>query len=181
MNKGTETEHVKKMEIDAKKKNIGVNMYSYKLKHRDVNLTEEDIESLKEGQNVTDGVIALYMALLEEAFESIVRGDRTRLLNPNVTHFFKLGKKAGVMEEKIMMKIKESEWVLYPIKNKIDELKLSGGTDWSLLLYNKKDRTYYHFDLIELMNEGDVKNLILNTLDYDNFKEGFLSYIEVKC
>ena len=33
VNKGTETEHVKKMEIDAKKKNIGVNMYSYKLKH----------------------------------------------------------------------------------------------------------------------------------------------------
>ena len=79
------------MEIDAKFKNIGVNIHSYKLKHRDVNLTEEDIESLKEGQNVTDGVIALCMALLEEAFESIVRGDKTRLLNPNATLLLKIG------------------------------------------------------------------------------------------
>ena len=108
-------------------------------KHRDVNLTEEDIESLKEGQNVTDGVIALCMALLKEAFESILRGDKTRLFNPNVTHFLKLGKKASVIEEKILMNIIESEWVLYPINNKIDDSELSGGTHWSLCLYSKKD------------------------------------------
>ena len=101
VNKGTETEHVKKMEIDAKKKNIGVNIHSYKLKHKDVNITDEDIESLKEGQNVTCGVIALFMALLEEAFETIVKGDKTSLMNPNVTLFLKLGEIASVIEEKI--------------------------------------------------------------------------------
>ena len=91
MNIGTETEHLKNMEINAKKKKIGVNMYSYKLKHGDVNLTVEDIESLKEGQSVTDGIIALYMKLLEEAFESVIKGDRARLLYPSVTLFFKVG------------------------------------------------------------------------------------------
>ena len=79
------------------------------------------------------------------------------------------------------MNIKESEWVIYHINNKIDELKMSGGSHWSLLLYNKKDRTYYHFDPIESMNEDHAKDMILNTLDYDNFKEGFPSYVEVNC
>ena len=181
VNKGTETEHVKKMEIDTKKKNIGVNKYSYKLKHGDVNLTEEDIQSLRIGQSVTDGIIALYMKLLEEAFEPIVKGDRTRLLNPNMTHLFKLGKKADVMEEKIMLNIKESEWVLYPINNKMDDHEISGGSHWSLLLYSKKDRTYYHFDPIESLNEGHAKHMILNTLDYDTFEEGLPSYVEMNC
>ena len=93
VNKGTETEHVKKMEIYAKKKNIGVNIHSYKLKHKDVNIPDEDIESMKERKNVTCGAIAPCMTLLEEAFETIVRGDKTRLINPNTKLFLKLGKK----------------------------------------------------------------------------------------
>ena len=181
VNKGTETEQVKNMETDIEKKKIGVNKYSYKLKIGDVNLTEEDIQSLGIGQSVTDGIIALDMKLLEEAFETIVKGDRTRLLSPNMTHLFKLGNKMDVMEEKKKLKINESEWVLYPINNKMDDNEISGGTHWSLLLYSKKDRTYYHFDPIESLNEGHAKDMILNTLDYDNFKEGFPSYVEVKC
>ena len=58
MNKRAEIEQVKKMEIDAKMKNIGVNIHSYKLKYKDVNLTDEDIESLKEGNDVKDSAIA---------------------------------------------------------------------------------------------------------------------------
>ncbi len=100
VNKGTETEQVKNIEIDIEKKKIGVNKYSYKLKLGDVNLTEEDIQSLEIGQNFTDGFIALYMKLLEEAFETIVKRDRTRLLNPNMTHLFKLGNKMDVMRRK---------------------------------------------------------------------------------
>ena len=101
VDKRAKTEQAKKMVIDAKMKNNGGNIYSYKLKYKDLNLPDEDIELLKEGNDVTDGAIALCMALLEEAYESIVRGDKTRLLNPNATFFLKMGKKVDVIKEKI--------------------------------------------------------------------------------
>ena len=58
------------------------------------------------------------MALLEEAYEPEVRGNKTRLLNSNVTLMLKIGKKVYIIKEKIQMNIKESEWVLYSINKK---------------------------------------------------------------
>ncbi|MCP4255395.1 MAG: hypothetical protein GY775_18725, partial [Candidatus Scalindua sp.] len=166
VNKETETEQVKNLEIDIEKKKIGINKYSYKLKLGEVNITDEDIQSLEIGQDVTDGIIALAMKLLEEAFDTIVKRDGIRLLSPNLTYLLQRGNKIDVIEEKKNLKINENEWVLYPINNKKDDKEISGGTHWSLLLYSKKDRTYYHFDPIQSMNESHAKHMILNTLDY---------------
>ncbi|MCP4254983.1 MAG: hypothetical protein GY775_16575, partial [Candidatus Scalindua sp.] len=181
LNKETETEQVKNLEIDIEKKKIGINKYSYKLKLGEVNITDEDIQSLEIGQDVTDGIITLAMKLLEEAFDTIIKRDRIRLLSPNLTYLLQRGNKIDVMEEKKNLKINESEWVLYPINNKTDVNEINGGTHWSLLLYSKKDRTYYHFDPIQSMNESHAKHMILNTLDYDTFEKGLPNYVEMKC
>ncbi|MCP4355740.1 MAG: hypothetical protein GY793_08965, partial [Proteobacteria bacterium] len=105
VNKETETEQVKNLEIDIEKKKIGINKYSYKLKIGEVNITDEDIQSLEIGQDVTDGIITLAMKLLEEAFDTIIKRDRIRLLSPNLTYLLQRGNKIDVIEKKKNLKI----------------------------------------------------------------------------
>ena len=48
---------------------------------------------------MTDGVIALFMALLEEVYEPEERGNMTKLLNPKIIRMLRIDKKDEVIKE----------------------------------------------------------------------------------
>ncbi|CAL4237367.1 unnamed protein product, partial [Meganyctiphanes norvegica] len=114
--------------------------------------------------------------------DTTMNANKILLVNPSSTFLLKeCEDKKVVHDAKLDLKINEMEWVFYPINNnkKTDSV---GGTHWSLLLYCKKDNTFYHFDPIEDKNTDHAKKLVINTIDMNNFgRNGLPEYKDVVC
>ena len=150
------------------------------LEYQGSNITANDIKTLDNGEWVCDEIIALFLAFMKE--DTTMNANKILLVNPSSTFLLKECEDRKVVHDaKLDLKINEMEWVFYPINNnkKTDSV---GGTHWSLLLYCKKDNTFYHFDPIEDKNTDHAKKLVINTIDMNNFgRNGLPEYKDVAC
>ena len=81
------------------------------------------------------------------------------------------------------LRLKDCEWVIYPINDKNDPDKWNGGDHWSLLLYRKKGSKYMHFDSMKEGNERHAKELIASLCEGDSFNNRgeMPRYSNAKC
>ena len=150
------------------------------LEYQGANITEKDIKTLENGQWICDEIISLYLAFMRE--DENTKDAKILFVNPSATYILKeCADKKTMIDLKQDLRINEMEWVFYPINDNKNSDSV-GGTHWSLLLFCKKENKYYHYDPIEGKNKDHAKELILNTLDLNNFKLGALpEYRQVKC
>ena len=150
------------------------------LEYQGTNITAMDVKTLENGQWVCDEIISLFLAFMRE--DKTMKEKGILLVNPSATFMLKECEDKRVVNDlKKDLRMNEMEWVFYPINNnkKSDN---AGGTHWSLLLFCKKENKYYHYDPIEGKNNNHAKELVVNTLDLNNFRSGGLpEYKEVKC
>ena len=149
------------------------------LEYQGTNITAKDIKTLENGQWVCDEIISLFLAFMRE--DQTMKDKKILLVNPSATFILKECEDKKVVNDlKKDLRINEMEWVFYPINNnkKSDN---AGGTHWSLLLFSKKENRYYHYDPIEGKNNNHAKELVVNTLDLNNFRLGGLpEFKEIK-
>ena len=171
-NESNKTHNGKDLEKKAESENL--------LEYQGINITAKDIKTLENEQWVCDEIISLFLAFMRE--DQNMKDAKILLVNPSATYILKeCADKKIVNDLKQDLKINEMEWVFYPINNnkKSDSV---GGTHWSLLLFCKKENRYYHYDPIEGKNKDHAKELILNTLELNNFRLGALpEYRQAKC
>ena len=87
-----------------------------------------DRESLLEGQWVTCTIISVFMTLCEEAAEEELRKHKVSLVRPEQAQIFKFADRVTVDELKEVVKMNESEWVFFPVTDRIDEMDGDGGS-----------------------------------------------------
>ncbi|MCP4395356.1 MAG: hypothetical protein GY804_13980, partial [Alphaproteobacteria bacterium] len=147
-------------------------------------LYEEDVNSLKEGQWVTGGIIDSYTAEILKDNEDIIKDNKIVFVNTSAMMILNnTTDKTGIKQIINNLKITESNWVIYVINNGKMRETWKEGDHWSLLIYSKEQHQYHHFDSIRgNPNAESAKDLIMNMLDKDSFVEGNLpSYRETDC
>ena len=138
---------------------------------RESNLFKEDYESMNDKKYITDGGIQFYIQSLWERIEDDMKDKKVKIVSPSISHYIQSHDSKKAIRNMINdMEFNDSEWIIYPINNKVDVEK-DGGTHWSLLVYRKIDNTYLHYDPIEGVNEIHAKRLIANLIDIDSFDE----------
>ena len=171
-----EKENSKKQTGEAIERNIANENL---LEYQGSNITAKDIKTLENGQWVCDEIISLFLAFMRE--DQTMKDKRILLVNPSATFMLKeCDDRKTVNNLKKDLRINEMEWVFYPI-NDNKKSESAGGTHWSLLLFCKKENKYYHYDPIEGKNSDHAKELVVNTLDLNNFGLGGLpEFKEIK-
>ena len=147
-------------------------------------MSDDDIESLEDKRWMTCTAVSIFMTLCEDRQEEIIKKNKVLMIRPEFAQMFKFGGRKTVKDLKEQLKTKESNWVFFPVNNRTDEMEGDGGRHWSLLIYSKKADKYFHFDPLEGVNVDHAKDLILNSLDRDNFNEnGYfrILYDEAMC
>ena len=123
---------------------VGVNSWMDYVK----TLKEEDIESLGPGKWLSDGIINV---MLKKIMQDALKMDKIVLsLSPSEVQIIRAGKvheTAGVSIETIIntQHLDEYQIILFPVNNN-ENLYAIGGSHWSLLIYVKGHKKFYHYD-----------------------------------
>lgn len=160
-----ENERLKKQQeiMDMSKTVLGYN---------GINISKNDIETTKEGRWFNDTIMSCGLQELQSEYRC--EEANILLIDPTVTQLIKNYHRKDLIKTVVEdIGIKDSEWTLFIVSNHnndlMDTAKLgTGGSHFSLLVYNKKQNTFFDFDPILLMNGESVNKL------YKNLK-GFLA------
>ena len=121
-------------------------------------INESDLETLKEGKWLNDNIIKFVIDVMQKKHKNIL------FINPSITQLIKLSNDEKDIEKNIEdLELKKADWVFFPINN--NHTDKEGGSHWSLLVFNQKEDTFYHFDPICGLNDKSVAMLIKNLRD----------------
>ena len=147
---------------------IDMDMGKTILEYNGINITKNDIESTKEGRWLNDSIMSCGLQVLESKYRC--KENNITLVDPTITQLIKNHKKNTIKTVIKDIDIKESEWIFFAVSNHNDDLmdtaKLgTGGSHFSLLVYNKKRNTFFDFDPMFYTNMVSVDKL------HENLKE----------
>ena len=121
-------------------------------------INENDLKTLEDGRWFSDNIMLYGIDELRK------RNNKILFVNPVITQLLKLSNNKKDINETIGdIGLDKAEWVFFPVNNNYTEK--SGGSHWSLLVYNKLENSFYHFDPITGANDGSVSVLIKNLTD----------------
>ena len=147
-------------------------------------LTKGDFKSLNDRNWVRDPIIQLFITLLTEKAGTCLKNNKITIVTPSITQFLKTNTNKEFITDQIKeLKLKESDWVMYPVNNNDDPTDGNGGSHWSLVVYRKKDNKYLHFDPIPMMNWRHGVKLMLSVLDCESIgRDGYgPQFVEMRC
>ena len=147
---------------------IDMDMGKTILGYNGINISKNDIESKKEGRWLNDSIMSCGLQVLESKYHC--KENNITLVDPTITQLIKNHKKNTIKTVIKDIDIKESEWIFFAVSNHNDDLmdtaKLgTGGSHFSLLVYNKKRNTFFDFDPMFYTNIVSVDKL------HENLKE----------
>ena len=122
----------------------------------DIVFKEEDLQSLNEGEWISDSIIAFWFKYLEEILYK--ENQNILFIPPSVTQVLK----AGLTDDFGMilqpLNIWQKKYIIMAVNdNKLDK---SGGQHWSLLVYTIKENVWYHYDSLNNFNLGEARFLV---------------------
>ncbi|KAG8294221.1 SUMO1 sentrin specific peptidase 8 [Homalodisca vitripennis] len=127
----------------------------------DTNLRDLVTASELLGPNwICDETINKYISLINE---EILRNEQTTVLNPLIIQAVK-----QVDEYKEYLdpfNIKRYNFLFMPI-NDSRQMLAGGGSHWSLLIYNKLRKTFFHYDSMNNKNQADAEIVASKILKY---------------
>ena len=97
-----------------------------------------------------------------EKMQKEMRNEWVDVVCPNVVYYIqKHDNREDIKNQKRGLRLEELDWVFYPVSDKENPEEGEGGTHWSLLLYSKEKKKYFHFNPIKSLNEKHAKIYIL--------------------
>ena len=148
-------------------------------------ITNEDMESLKDGQHMTDQAITYGTALSKGVYGTEIEEEGIIIIEPNVSYILQKAQIPETIKDiRKGLKTREKKWEIYIINNREDpEYKGGEGTHWSIAVYHKRDGKFLHFDTVKGVNKAKAQWTMLNALNLESFNtEGELPrYVDVNC
>ena len=125
------------------------------LSYLDIVFNDEDMQSLNEGEWISDSIIAFWFKYLEDV--EFKDNQDILFIPPSVTQALK-----GFTEDIKMilepLNICQKKYILLAVNdNKLDRV---GGQHWSLLVYSTKKNVWYHYDSLDNFNLREAQSLI---------------------
>ena len=122
------------------------------------------------------------MIMIEENRKDEIKANNMLLIKPDIAQIFQFMDKGSIRDYKKQFKVKDYDWVFYPI-NKTIPGNLDGGLHWSFMIYSKKEHAFLHFDSIKGMNKMYAKNMVVNMGDGEDYNERgqWPSFYEADC
>ena len=115
------------------------------LDYHDSLLRESDLKLLDKPNWLNDHIIGFVFEYFEfEKYKSVVDEKKIVFLNPCFTQILKIYD--GQIEELLdPLEISTREIIIFPISNNSSPTK-AGGSHWSLIMINKKQQKFVHYD-----------------------------------
>ena len=128
----------------------------------DIVFKDEDLQSLNEGEWISDSIIAFWLKYLEEILYK--ENQNILFIPPSVTQVLKAGfiDDFGMILEPL--NIWQKKYIIMAVNdNKLDK---AGGQHWSLLVYTIKENVWYHYDSLNNFNLGEARFLVGRLQEY---------------
>ena len=110
----------------------------------DVQVFQQDLASVYDGQWITDAIIAL-------AYERLRQHDkRVCLLDPSVVHLVSQIHDSEWLASALPPDLHQSPMIFMPVNN--NNTTGVGGSHWSLVVFDRPSSTWYYYDSIGSMN-----------------------------
>lgn len=127
-------------------------------------LRQSDVALLQGPHWLNDHIISFYLEYLDMVvFES---NSDMLFISPEVTQCLKI-----VSEEEINIFLEpldavNKSFIFFPINN--NERDQAGGSHWSLLVFSRSEKSFYHFDSMNPSNERQCERFIRRIKSYLN-------------
>ena len=90
------------------------------------------------------------------------------MIEPSIVQLLQLQERVDVQEQKEHLNMKQYDWVLFPINNRENPMEGDGGKHYSLVIFNKKEHRFLHFDPLNGFNKKNALDLMTNLLDRES-------------
>merc|ERR1712215_430405 len=140
------------------------------LGYKGISLRKSDIESLGPGRWLNDTIISFGVQNLLSEYDCGTT--KTKLVDPTITQLLKnYCRKDYVKIVFDDMGLADADWILFIVNNHDNDLMDSarrgaGGSHYSLLVYSKKQKTFFDLDPLCFTNGPSVKKLYENIKDF---------------
>merc|ERR1712082_452653 len=104
-----------------------------------------DRRSLDYGKRITCTIISLYIKQAEIHYE--LEKNKILLLQPAMVQFLQLYGREDVKEQKKQLNMENYDWIFIPVSDRKNTMDGDGGSHFSLVIFSKKDRRFFHFDI----------------------------------
>ena len=112
-----------------------------------------------EGKWVTDTIIAHNFNIIQQGINKTKYN--VIFVDPSVVQILKKSDKNTVKDTIENFKMDEKEYIFLPVNNH-NKLGEEGGSHWSLLVYSKEYRGFFHHDPIDRANYKHAAELMCN-------------------
>lgn len=140
------------------------------LSFHDSLLRKSDVNLLRGPHWLNDQIISFYLEYLENVKFAAYK-QQLLFVAPEVTQCIKLVAKQEVAVFFEPLKVHEKQFIFFPINDHQEDSV--GGTHWSLLVYARSDRTFYHFDSAHNMNQEVCTYFVAHIKDALNCANDF--------
>ena len=152
-------------ENDSKDQDVGDSERKSKekiIENETVKLYECDVETLMEGKWINDNVVAFAFNEMQKMHDSKLKN--IVFVRPAMTHMIKVSNDENDIKMIIEdLGLRKADYAFFPVNNNLSEKE--GGSHWSLMIFSRKENTFYHLDPISGMNDGSVALLIKKLID----------------
>lgn len=149
---------------------------SIALSYHESCLRLSDVDLLKGPHWLNDQIISFYFEYLEkEVFE---RDERFLFISPEVTQCIKIVPKSevSIFLEPLKASVRS---IIFLALNDNSNADRAGGSHWSLLVFSRRENTFFHFDSSHNSNMlagVELANILKNALNYRNAE-----FVTVDC
>eukprot|EP01117_Protostelium_nocturnum_P012546 TRINITY_DN4622_c0_g1_i1.p1 TRINITY_DN4622_c0_g1~~TRINITY_DN4622_c0_g1_i1.p1 ORF type:complete len:223 (-),score=74.82 TRINITY_DN4622_c0_g1_i1:33-701(-) len=120
--------------------------------YHDVTLYEEDVQLLEKPNWLNDNLISFYFEYLTfQVFEK--EKNRFLFVHPSTVFMFQFLSTEEMKEIMNSLSFQDKEFIFLPINNN-SNVERTGGSHWSLLLFESKTSTFFHFDSCQSINSS---------------------------
>ncbi|CAL4160765.1 unnamed protein product [Meganyctiphanes norvegica] len=115
-----------------------------------------------EGKWINDNVVAFAFNEMQKMHDSKLKN--IVFVRPAMTHMIKVSNDENDIKMIIEdLGLRKADYAFFPVNNNLSEKE--GGSHWSLMIFSRKENTFYHLDPIIGMNDGSVALLIKKLID----------------
>ena len=147
------------------------------LNYQKTTISQSDLISLNGCNWINDSIISLWSEHLQK--EVYRENNRILFLSPSVTQAIKIGERKDIP---LILNPTEAwlkNYIFLPVNDNVSP-STQGGNHWSLLIYSKNDKMWYHFDSIQGSNNKHARNIVERLNIYLDFKDTPVM-TETKC
>lgn len=125
-------------------------------------LRESDVALLQGPYWLNDHIISFYLEYLDNvAFKN---NQQMLFISPEVTQCLKIVSKDEINIFLEPLNATKKSFIFFPLND--NQQDRAGGSHWSLLVFSRPERAFYHFDSLASINEYQCQNFVSKIKDF---------------